>query len=647
MEKAHANEVAEAMMNWAMERGATNYAHWFSPVRGANGLKLDAFIDLDFSDSSVLKPIVAGDFSGGKLFFNETDGSSFPNGGLRATHTAAAFMSWDRGSAPFVRNDTLYIPAAFIAHNGAALDEKTPLLRSQEAINTAGTRFLKALGDTEMTQVVSNVGWEQEFFVIDRDDYLARPDLMATGRTLVGADPPRGQQTDFNYFNKMNPRVREYLKEVQERCWEAGMALSVMHNEVAPSQHEFSPIFSLTNVATDQNTLSMELLEDVAAQHGLVCLMHEKPFAGINGSGKHNNWGLNTDAGRNLYVPGKTALDQQIFIASTAALARALHLHGDTIRVGVATAGNDHRLGAQEAPPAIMSLYTGPGLEAQLKSVMDGGALEGYAASTKDVPSGTKNVQTIAGNVEDRNRTAPFPFCGNRFEFRAVGSTQNIALPLALLNTAVAQSMEYMAAQIESGKSARDVVAEVLKEHEAIIFNGDGYSQEWQDEAAKRGLPNLKNTVDAVDTFASAKNKELFSSMNVFSEAELEARQETMYEQYTNAITIESDCLLKMMKTGALPACATDLNNMAGAGLEGDRPTVYKALDAATTALQAAHDGLPEDDAATAARYCAEVIKPAMDAVREQCDAAEGLCQSEIWPFPHYADMLFAHHTDA
>lgn len=646
MDKKDGNALADAMMKWALERGAVNYAHWFSPVRGGNGLKHDAFIDLDFGDPSTLKPIVTETFSNTQLFLNETDGSSFPNGGLRATHTAAAFMSWDRSSPPFVRGDTLYIPASFVSHYGDALDEKTPLLRSNEAINVQGLRLLKLLGDNDSTQVVTNVGWEQEFFCLDRDDYLARPDLMACGRTLMGAQPPRGQQTDYNYFNKINPRVKSFLEDCQHEMWKVGMSLSVYHNEVAPAQHEISPIFALTSISSDQNVLAMEIMEDVSAAHNIVTLFAEKPFAGLNGSGKHNNWGLNTDSGKNLYAPGKSEESQQDFFAFTAALARALHVHGDVVRTGVATAGNDHRLGAQEAPPAIISLYTGANMEDHIRNIVGGGGLFGYGLEGQFVDAGARSIAPIPAGMEDRNRTAPFPFCGNRFEFRAVGSNQNICLPLALLNTAVAESIGVLADRIEGGESPRDAIAKMFDEHMPVLFSGDGYSDAWPVEAEKRGLLNLRNSVDAYDTFNSEKNRKLFESQNVFKPHELAARQETMYEQYTNALTIEAACMVEMCNTSIIPACAEDLSGYEGTSLAGNREAVYTALASNVTALKSALDGLPDDEPSKQARYCADVIKPAMETLREDCDEAEGLIKSEIYPFPKYREMLFAHHTE-
>lgn len=647
MEKKHANELAEKMMEWAMERGASNYAHWFSAVRGANGLKNDAFIDYDFGGegqyNGVIKDVVH-DFSGSKLFFNETDGSSFPNGGLRQTHRAAAFMNWDRQSAPFVRGGTLFIPSAFVTHNGDALDDKTPLLRSQACVNKEGLRLLKNLGYDKPNQVVANVGWEQEFFLIDREAFLARPDLMACHRTVIGARPPRGQQTDFNYFNKTDPRVRAYLDDVQKEMLDAGSAMSVFHNEVAPSQYELSPIFKLTNVAADENTMCMEILEEVAARHGLVVLMHEKPFAGVNGSGKHNNWGLNTDVGDNLFVPGKTEEQQARFTACVAVLARALNVHGDIIRTGAACSGNDHRLGADEAPPAIISLYTGEGMEKHIRNVLDGGDLHGYGMDTTLINVGSNNVSPITANMEDRNRTAPFPFCGNRFEFRAVGSTQNIAFPLAIVNTAYAESMAELSDRIEGGESVRDAVANTFRENMNVIFNGNGYSDEWPIEAEKRGLKNLRNTYEAAAEMNSDKNKKLFESMNVFTAEELEARQEVMVERFTADIGIEADTMLQMIQTGVLPACAQDLKSFENTGIGASRQAVYGELDQEVSNFIGVLNAMPDGSALEQAKYSQYNIRPAMDSLRAKCDAAELICDDALWPYPKYKDMLFAHH---
>eukprot|EP00697_Spironema_sp_BW2_P008162 gnl/Spiro4/22673_TR11186_c0_g1_i1.p1 gnl/Spiro4/22673_TR11186_c0_g1~~gnl/Spiro4/22673_TR11186_c0_g1_i1.p1 ORF type:complete len:609 (-),score=194.19 gnl/Spiro4/22673_TR11186_c0_g1_i1:531-2357(-) len=526
MPKDLANQLANTLQYWAMSRGAVVFSHWFSPLRGSNAEKYDSFIDLNYTTGSILV-----DFSGSKLFGGETDGSSFPHGGLRATHAAGAYTAWDTTSPPFVLNDTLYIPASFIAWTGQALDERTPLLRSQDAVNEYGVRLLRALGDKKVQRVDSKVGWEQEFFVIDKNNFLARPDLRQTGRSLIGALPSLGQQTEFYYFNAVPQRVRTFMRDVQQQMWRVGIPINTMHNEVAPAQHEISPIFSVVNIAMDQNILAQKILRETAEKHDLAVLFHEKPFAGLNGSGKHNNWGLNTDTGVNLFVPGKSPADQSRFMAFVAVLVRGLDMHGDLLRCSVATANNDHRLGAQEAPPAIISLSTGRNLEEHIKRVVAGDDLPGYSsASYSTLEFGTNAVPSLMRPREDRNRTAPFPFCGNRWEFRAVGSSQNIALPLMILNTIVADSMLALAKDLENGRPLRDAVANLFKQHQRVIFNGNGYSPEWHAEAARRGLPNLQNSVDATATFASDKNKQLFASMKVLGPEEVDARQTILFE---------------------------------------------------------------------------------------------------------------------
>uniref|UniRef100_A0A7S2WJT6 GS catalytic domain-containing protein n=1 Tax=Mucochytrium quahogii TaxID=96639 RepID=A0A7S2WJT6_9STRA len=648
MSKDAANSLADTLRVWAMERGAENFAHWASPVRGPNNLlKHDAFIDLDFK---TMEPIVK--FSGSRMFFNETDGSSFPNGGLRETHCAAAYLSWDRLSPPFVRGDTLYFPSAFISWRGDALDEKTPLLRSQQAINREGSRLMPFLGEAPGTGVICNVGWEQEFFLIDREDYVARPDLVSCGRTLFGAAPSRGQQTDQNYFSRMPLRVKAVLEDLNQELHRLGIASSVYHSEVAPGQFEFSPIFSLVNSAADGNIVSMELLTEIAQKHDMVCLFHEKPFANLNGSGKHSNWGLNVaGTGRNLFVPGKTVDEHKSFMAMVAVMLRAIHRHGDLIRTSVATAGNDHRLGAQEAPPAIMSLYLGEGLGAHCERLARGeGNLEDYGkASGKIIEFGSPNVQPIEGADEDRNRTAPFPFCGNRFEFRAVGSDQNIGFPLTCVQSAVAESMGDMATRLEAGETLDAVIRDFLKENLVAMFNGDGYSSHWQNEdAPSRGLPNLATSVDAYEVFASSKNVDLFSKVNVFQPHEVHARQEILYDKYNQTILMEANCLLDMMETGVLPACAKDLQSYQGTALSGDRSDLYGALSNHTKTLGTILDEYPHDaDSSVQARYCVDVIKPVMHEVRVEADQAERLVDQQLWPFPTYHSMLFDFQSEA
>ena len=655
LSKADKKAVASALFQWATSVGAVNSAQWFSPIRsgapvglgGSYAMKHDTFLDLDFGSSETLKPIVVAECPHDRIFFGESDGSSFPNGGLRATHTAAGFTAWDINSPPFVREDTLFIPAIFVSHYGTAIDEKTPLLRSQLAVSTQGLRLCQAIGyETDAAQVVSNCGWEQEFFVITKEMFLQRPDLRHCGRALIGRIPERGQQTDLNYFNAIPIRVRAFLAECQHDLVKLGVSMAVYHNEVAPGQHEVSPIFSLTNVATDQNELCLEVMADVAASHGLVVLNHEKPFANLNGSGKHLNWGLNTDSGKNLFVTGKTPEAQASFMAFTAALTYALNQYGDVVRCGVATAGNDHRLGAQEAPPAIISLYTGVGAEAKIDAIIGGAPLEGYGDGDRSIDAGAASVGPIATREEDRNRTAPFPFCGNRFEFRACGSSQNIAFPLAMVNTAMAAGCKALVEKVNAGADVRDAVAELFAENRRVIFNGDGYADAWPVEAEARGLLNLKTTPDAIATFAQEKNKALFSDMQVFTPEEVDARQEIMYEKYAMALEVEAGTLVEMMRTGTLPAGAKDLALYKDApALAGARAAVYAAIAAKTDDLKAKIGSMPADPA-DAARYCCDTVKPAMDALREAADEAEGLIAAELQPFPSYTDLLMSHHVD-
>jgi glutamine synthetase len=450
----------------------------------------------------------------------------------------------------------------------------------------------------------------------------------------------------MNYFGPVCPRVKALLEEVSAESFKVGMSMKVYHNEVAPGQHEYSPIFSLTNIANDQNQLAMQISNDVAAKHGLTILWHEKPFAGINGSGKHSNWGLNTDSGKNLYAPGKTAESQADFAAFVAALLFAVHKHGDVLRGAIATAGNDHRLGAQEAPPAIISLYTGIGLEKHLKAIIDGGELSGYMDSGKMVETGSSNVEPIKGASEDRNRTAPLPFCGNRFEFRAVGSSQNIAFPLAMLNTAVADGCAAISDLIESGKSPSEAVGQILNDSWPALFNGDGYSDEWPIEAASRGLKNLRTSPDAFAEFDSEKNQELFEKYGVFTKAETIGRAETLYEQYVAQVSMEAATMMEMMDTGIIPACAEDLKYYSDTTMGGDRAALYGDMSKAAEKLRNKIDGVPEDVHAAAAFMLSDVI-PAMEATRTLADTAEKRCRRDLWPYPTYGEVIYTHHSEA
>ncbi|CAJ1345983.1 unnamed protein product [Effrenium voratum] len=584
--------IAKIMFGWARERGCIDFAHWFFPTRGGGGAvggmlgayKQDTLIDLDFGSKFVTKPMKAC-LPHERLFQGETDGSSFPNGGLRVTHSAAAFTTWDRSSPPFVLNKTLYIPCAFITHFGKCIDEKTPLLRSMDAVKKEGLRLLKAadLGKNAQT-IYSYLGWEQEFFVIKAEHYKARPDLVNTGRTLFGKLPTRHQQGDLNYFAPVPGTVQKLLDKVQTAMLQVGCPMAVKHNEVAPGQHEMSPVFRVANVSCDTNVLFMEVMNREAAKMGLQVLFHEKPFAGINGSGKHANWSIGTDTGLNFFYPGKTeelSEGAKLFVTGIACLAHGLAKYNELVRCSVATAGNDHRLGAQEAPPAIISLYPGQGFEQYVESVIAGGDLLGYKAEKKKQETGCSQAMHIEANVEDRNRTAPFPFCGNRFEFRAVGSSQNCNLPVMVCNAIMAAGMAHMAELIEKGSNHRDAVAAMFKENKHVIFTGNGYSDQWKQDAAKRGLPNLNTTPKALATWTEEKNQALFEKMGIYSREETNARQEVMYENYITALKmIEADTMINMVDTGIVPACAKDLkkSNFSSKKTAAARKAAYEAI---------------------------------------------------------------------
>jgi len=645
--------IAEAIFKWARELGAVSFAHWFFPMRGGSGAygsmcgacKMDTMIDLDWSSPEATKPFEAT-LPYERLFVGETDGSSFPNGGLRATHTAAAFTTWDRSSPCFVIDRVLRIPCAFVTHLGACIDEKTPLLRSNDAVNREGLRLLKNIKiATDAKAIRSFLGWEQEFFVIKADLYRQRPDLVNCGRTLIGKLPPRNQIGDLNYFAPPCAEAEKLMFNVQERMLKLGVAVAVLHNEVAPGQHEMSPIYCQSTFSADNNVLFMEVLEREAERLGLHALLHEKPFAGINGSGKHNNWSIGTDTGHNFFYPGKTDQARELYVTGIACLAYGLCQHNEVVRCAVAHAGNDHRLGAQEAPPAIISLGPGTNFEAHVDKVIAGGPLLGFSTekSTAD-PKATATMPAVCG-VEDRNRTAPFPFCGNRFEFRAVGSSQNCSFPVAICNTIMASGMSALSSLIEKGASHRDAVAQLYKDNRHVIFTGNGYSAEWPVEAEKRGLPNLKTTPEAVSTFNAPKAKALFKEMGVFSEEECEARAEVMFENYTTTLNIEAGTLVDMVETGILPACAKDMAKYAAMPeLAGKRSTVYQSIKAETDKLKALISKKPHELRAEATYLC-ETVKPQLLAVRSCVDEAEGLLEAGLYPYPTYEALIYSHHS--
>eukprot|EP00403_Amphidinium_massartii_P037471 CAMPEP_0178432938 /NCGR_PEP_ID=MMETSP0689_2-20121128/32648_1 /TAXON_ID=160604 /ORGANISM="Amphidinium massartii, Strain CS-259" /LENGTH=693 /DNA_ID=CAMNT_0020054951 /DNA_START=30 /DNA_END=2111 /DNA_ORIENTATION=+ len=645
--------LADVMFKWARELGAVSFAHWFFPMRGGGGapggavgaFKMDTLIDLDWSSAEATKPFKAV-LPHERLFFGETDGSSFPNGGLRATHTAAAFTSWDRSSPCFVLDGVLRIPCAFVTHLGAAIDDKTPLLRSNDAVNREGLRLLKAIGiGADAKKVHSFLGWEQEFFVIPADLYKQRPDLVNTGRTLFGKLPSRNQQADLNYFAPVPNSVNKLLFRIQEVMLALGCPMAVVHNEVAPGQHEMSPIYCQATFSSDNNVLFMEVCAKEAEKVGLHVLFHEKPFAGINGSGKHNNWSIGTDTGLNFFYPGKTDPARELFVTGIAALSYGLMQYNSLVRCAVAHAGNDHRLGAQEAPPAIISLYPGTGFESHVDAIIAGGPLLGYKAEKKLADPKASAAMGAPCGVEDRNRTAPFPFCGNRFEFRAVGSSQNCSFPIALVNTIMAAGMSALSELIEGGMSHRDAVAKIYKDNRQVIFTGNGYSAEWPVEAKKRGLENLNTTPLAVATFASPKNKALFTKMKVMSEEECEARAEVMFENYVTSLAIEASTMVQMVETGILPACAKDMASYAAMpSLAGDREKCYTSIMTETNKLKSLVEAKPHELQKEAEYFC-NTVKPQMTAVRTLVDKAESLMKTSLYPYPTYEQMIYSHHS--
>jgi glutamine synthetase len=649
--------IAEALFKWSRERGAVAFAHWFFPMRGGSGAvggqvgacKYDTMLDLDWSSKEATKPFSAT-LPYERLFFGETDGSSFPNGDLRATHTAAAFTTWDRSSPCFVHDKVLRIPCAFVTHLGDCIDDKTPLLRSCDAVNKEGLRLLKAIGiGMDAKQVNSFLGWEQEFFVIPAKYYRARPDLVNCGRTLIGKLPTRNQQGDLNYFAAPPGTVDKLMSNIQGVMLKLGVAMAVMHNEVAPGQHEMSPIYCQATFSCDNNVLFMEVANAEAAKLGLAVLFHEKPFQGINGSGKHNNWSCGTDTGLNFFYPGKTQESGILYTTALACLSYGLKQYNEMVRVSVAGAGNDFRLGAQEAPPAIISLYPGTGFEKHVDAIIAGAALDDYKAEKSSANPGATSAMAAPCGVEDRNRTAPFPFCGNRFEFRAVGSSQNCSFPITVCNTIMAAGMAALAAKVEGGMSHRDAVAALFKENRHVIFTGNGYSAEWPIEAKKRGLPNLNTTPLAVAEFATAKNKRVFEELGIFSANECEARQAVMFENYNTTVKIEADTLLHMIETGIIPACANDYTKFVEEGLMDflgdDRSETYKGIKAESDKLRELLAKVPHGDLPQEAEYFCNTVKPQMVAIREVVDKAEGLMEQGLYPYPTYEQMLYEHHS--
>ena len=645
-----ANVVASVMKRWAMELGATHYTHWFQPLTGITSEKHDGFVSPVGDGTAIME------FSGKELVRGEPDASSFPSGGLRATCEARGYTAWDPTSYAFVKDDVLCIPTAFVSYTGEALDKKTPLLRSMTALSRESKRVLALFGKTPK-KVVPSVGDEQEYFLIKKDAYRKRRDLVITGRTLFGAAPCKGQELEEHYFGAIRPTVSAYMKDLDDELWALGIPAKTKHNEVAPCQHELAPVYGEVNEAIDQNLVMMEKMKLIASRHDLVCLLHEKPFEGINGSGKHNNWSLGTES-ENLLDPGDTPLDNLQFIVFLTAVIEAVDNYQELLRASVASAGNDHRLGANEAPPAIMSIFLGDQLTEVVEKIIDGKASVHATRGVLDL--GADTLPKLMQDNTDRNRTSPFAFTGNKFEFRSLGSSESIAEANVVINTIVAQSLKEFADELESAENFREtlhnLIVSNLRKHNRIIFNGNGYAPEWVEEAARRGLPNYVSTVDALPHMLDEKNIKLFTTFGVFTEAEIRSRYEIKLENYAKVLNIEAETCLMMAEKEILPACmkfagatAKAVNAMKTAGVEpyaeahvladvAERNAkLYKALEGLRGAVKATCHG----DALECAKYEHNVIIPAMAAVREQADELETLVGKEYWPFPTYDDLLF------
>ena len=653
-----ADVIANAMKDWAIEKGATHYTHWFQPLTGTTAEKHDSFISAPKENGKVLM-----EFSGKELIKGEPDASSFPSGGLRATFEARGYTAWDCTSPAFVREDatgaTLCIPTAFCSYTGEALDQKTPLLRSMDAINEQSLRILKLFGNTHSKKVTPSVGAEQEYFIVDREKYLQRKDLIFAGRTLFGAMPPKGQELDDHYFGAIRERIGAFMKDVNKELWKLGVSAKTQHNEVAPAQHELAPIYAQCNTATDNNQLTMEVLKKVAYRHGLVCLLHEKPFAGVNGSGKHNNWSITTDDGINLLEPGKTPHENTQFLLVLACILKAVNKHADLLRESAADPGNDHRLGANEAPPAIISIFLGEQLEDVLNQLISTGEAT-HSLAEGILKTGVDTLPDFTKDATDRNRTSPFAFTGNKFEFRMVGSTQSIADPNTVLNTIVAEVLCDMADKLEAAEdlpmALHDMIKDTIAAHKRIIFNGNGYSDEWVVEAERRGLPNLHSMVDAIPTLTTDKAVKMFEKFGVYTKEELESRVEVLYEQYSNTINIEGLATLDIAKKQIVPAVmkyqrklANGVAELKTVGVDSsvqeklleDITANLKDLFAAINKLEA---DIPEAQALESeaqARCYHDTIFTDMSAVREPADKLEMLVAKEDWPMPSYGDLIF------
>ena len=652
-----ANAVATAMKDWAVSKGATHYTHWFQPLTGITAEKHDSFISPS-PDGGVIM-----EFSGKELIKGEPDASSFPSGGLRATFEARGYTAWDPTSYAFIKGKTLCIPTAFCSYGGHALDKKTPLLRSMEALNKQAIRILRLFGNDSVKRVTSSVGPEQEYFLITKEMHEQRPDLRFTGRTLFGAKPPKGQEMDDHYFGVIKPRVAAFMEELNDELWKLGILAKTEHNEVAPAQHELAPIYATTNIATDHNQLTMEIMQKVAAKHGLVCLLHEKPFAGVNGSGKHNNWSITTDAGQNLLSPGATPYENAQFLLFLCAVIKAVDDYQDLLRISVATAGNDHRLGANEAPPAVVSIFLGDELNAVLEAIETDTPYKGTEKTQMKL--GVDVLPKFNRDTTDRNRTSPFAFTGNKFEFRMLGSSNSIACANIMLNSAVAESLKTYADRLEGvadfETALHKMIQKTIKDHKHIIFNGNGYDESWIKEATeKRGLLNYRTTADCMPHLLDKKNVEMLTSHSIFTEAELKSRYEIMLENYCKTIIIEANTMVDMAKTQIAPAVEAYSADVAKAAAE--KKELYKALvcsyetgivrklSALTDRIAVKAEELENavislnkaEDIGAESDMIRDTVLNLMGQLRLACDEAETLTAKTYWPFPVYADLLFS-----
>ena len=654
-----AEVVAGAMKDWAVEKGATHYTHWFQPLTGFTAEKHDAFITAPHADGTV-----SMDFSGKELIKGEPDASSFPSGGLRATFEARGYTAWDCTSPAFVREDSagaiLCIPTAFCSYTGEALDQKTPLLRSMQALQTQTLRLIRLFGNTTSRKVTPSVGVEQEYFIVDRQKYLKRKDLIFTGRTLFGAMPPKGQELDDHYFGVIRQRIAGFMKEVNEELWKLGVSAKTQHNEVAPAQHELAPIYAECNVAADHNQIIMETLKQVAERHGLQCLLHEKPFAGVNGSGEHNNWSITTDDGINLLDPGKTPHENVQFLMILTCILRAVDRHADLLRESAADVGNDHRLGANEAPPAIISVFLGEQLEDVLEQLISTGSAT-HSLKGGKLHTGVKTLPDFAKDATDRNRTSPFAFTGNKFEFRMVGSRDSVAECNVVINTIVAEAFSDACDRLEKAEdfelAVHDLIKEYATEHQRIVFNGNGYSEEWVEEAKRRGLPNINSMVEAIPALVTDKAIQLFGKFGVFTEAELRSRAEIQYEGYSKALNIEARAMIDIASKHIIPAVMRFSRNLAGTVNEiktaGADVTVPMNMLKDTTALlsqtklalaklqEAADQAAAMENGREQAEYYHEVVFKDMEELRVPVDKLEMIVDKEEWPMPSYGDLLF------